>query len=245
MSLNVVILSPVIPIWDHGVFCSSFTKLCVARGFQITILDTLSLFSINSNFYNNSAIAILPVITEKLERHFKEPSVLVGFSMGGMLVQILAARLPNVQAVLAVNAPGYPDKLLQRRLGYVLNFLKNKDLSGALETLNAFMNSNPRGVMKKRALLKIPDTQKSVAIERMSRGFKFLLGMDARNEIIKYTGKFLALVGEKSQLATIDNQTRSYCINHEYKIISGAGTRLWDDNPVMTNAIIDKWLSEL
>ncbi|WP_019220203.1 alpha/beta fold hydrolase [Bartonella florencae] len=243
MSLRVVILSPVMPIWDHGVFCSPFIKLCLAKRCQITLLDTLSLFPSNSAFCNNCAIDTLPFLTEKLEKFFKEPSVLVGFSMAGTLVQILSVRLANVQAVLAVNAPGYPDKPLQRRLGYILHFLKNKDLSGALETLNAFMH--PRGVMKKRALLEISDAQKSMAIERMTRGFEFLLAMDARDEINKYTGKFLALIGERSQLATVDNQTRSNCINHEYKVVSDAGTRLWDDNPVMTNAIVDEWMSGL
>ncbi|UNE54864.1 alpha/beta fold hydrolase [Bartonella machadoae] len=243
MNLRVVILSPVMPIWDDGVFCSSFTKLCLAKGFQITLCDTMSLFPRDSSFCNNSALEILSFITEKLERHFKEPSVLVGFSMAGTLVQILAARLSNVRAVLAVNAPGYPDTLLQRRIGHILNFLKNKDLSGALEALNAFMHS--RGVIKKRALLEVPTDKKNIAIERMQKGFQLLLEMDARDEIIKYTGKFLALIGEKSQLATVDNQTRSHCVNHEYKIVANAGTRLWDDNPVMTNRILSEWMCEL
>lgn len=243
MSFRVVILSPVMPIWDHGVFCASFTKLCLEKGCQITLLDTLSLFPRNSPVCKKTSVEILSFISEKLENHFTEPSVLVGFSMAGMLVQILAARLPNVCAVLAVNAPGYPDKPLQRRLGCILDFLKNQDLSGALEALNILMH--PCGVVKKRVLREIPDTQKDTAIERMTRGFQFLLEMDARNEIIKYTGKFLALIGEKSQLATIDNQTRSHCIHHEYKVIPDAGTRLWDDNPVMTNAIIDEWMNGL
>ncbi|UJM34164.1 alpha/beta hydrolase [Bartonella henselae] len=243
MSLHIIILSPVMPIWDRGVFCSSFTKLCLARGFHITLLDTLSLFLSHSAFCNNSTVEILPFITEKLKKYFKEPSVLVGFSMAGMLVQILAARLPNVQAVLAVNAPGYPDKPLKRQIGCILTFLKNKDLSGALEILNSFMC--PRGGREKRVLWEIPDEQKSVAIERMTRGFTFLLGGDARDEIIKYTGKFLALIGEKSQLATLANQTKSQCLNHEYQVISGAGTRLWDDNPAMTNAIVHKWIDAL
>ncbi|GAA4665612.1 alpha/beta hydrolase [Bartonella pachyuromydis] len=243
MSLRIVILSPVMPIWDHGVFCSSFTKLCSEKGYQITLLDTLSLFPSNSLICKHSSVEILSFIREKLESSFREPSVLVGFSMAGMLVQILAARLPNVRAVLAVNAPGYPDELLQQRLGYVLNFLKNQDLSRALEALNILMH--PSGGVKKRVPREIPDTQKDIAIERMTRGFHFLLEMDARNEIIKYTGKFLALIGEKSQLATIDNQTRSYCIYHEYRVIPDAGTRLWDDNPVMTNAIIEQWMNGL
>ncbi|WP_026088279.1 alpha/beta fold hydrolase [Bartonella rattaustraliani] len=243
MSLRIVILSPVMPSWDHGVFCSSFTKLCSEKGFQITVLDTMSLFPSYSFFGHNTAVEALPFIVEKLEKHLKESSVLVGFSMAGMLVQILAARLLNVRAVLAVNAPGYPDKPLQQRLGHILHLLKNKDLSGALEALNVFMC--PPGAVNKRILSKVPEVQKKAAIERMTKGFQFLLEMDARNEIIKYTGKFLALVGEKSQLATIDNQTRSCSKKHEYKIISGAGTRLWDDNPVMTNAIIEEWIDRL
>ncbi|WP_019222035.1 alpha/beta fold hydrolase [Bartonella senegalensis] len=243
MSLHIIILSPVMPIWDRGAFCSSFTELCLARGFQITLLDTLSLFPSHSAFCHNSTGEILPFITEKLKKSFKEPSVLVGFSMAGMLVQILAARLPNVRAVLAVNAPGYPDKPLQRQIGYILTFLKEGDLSGALERLNSVICS--RGGRKKRVLWQISDEQRSMAIERMIRGFTLLLGMDARGEIIKYTGKFLALIGERSQLATIANQTRSQCLNHEYKIISDAGTRLWDENPAMTNAIVNQWIDTL
>ncbi|WP_330168008.1 alpha/beta hydrolase [Bartonella grahamii] len=243
MSLPIIILSPVMPIWDGGVFCSPLTKLCLSKGFPVTLLDTLSLFPKSSHFLNHSAVEILSFMAEKLKSYFKEPAVLVGFSMAGMLVQILAARLPNVQAVLSVNAPGYPDVILQRRLGDILVYLENNDLSRALEILNGFMH--PSGIMKKRVLLEIPDEQKNTAIERMTRGFKLLLAMDARDEIIKYTGKFLALVGEKSQLATVDNQTRSRCANHEYRIISGAGTRLWEDNPVMTNAVINEWMEGL
>ncbi|MDD9334036.1 MAG: alpha/beta hydrolase, partial [Bartonella sp.] len=67
MSLCVVILSPVMSIWDHSVFCSSFTKLSFAKGFQITLFNTLSLFPSNSTFSNNSVIEILLFITEKLE----------------------------------------------------------------------------------------------------------------------------------------------------------------------------------
>ncbi|CAK02166.1 hypothetical protein BM1374166_01784 [Bartonella tribocorum] len=243
LRLPVVILSPVMPIWDGGAFCSPLTKLCATKGFQVTLLDTLSLFPKSAHFLNHSAGETLYFIKEKLEKYFKEPAVLVGFSMAGMLVQILAARLPNVQAVLAVNAPGYPDKLLQRRLGDILIHLENNDLLGALETLNGFMH--PSGVVKKRIALEISQDQKSIAIERMTRGFQLLLALDARDEIVKYTGKFLALVGEKSQLATVDNQTKSQCVNHEYRIISGAGTRLWDDNPVMTNAILSEWMERL
>ncbi|MET3560759.1 MULTISPECIES: alpha/beta hydrolase [Bartonella] len=237
MNFHSVILAPVMPVWDKGTFCSSLKNLFLERGFRVTLLDTLSLFS------SNSTIEVIPSLIAELKDRFREPFILVGFAMAGTLVQMLAAKLPNAQAVLAVNAPGYPDKLLQQRLGYLLTLLESGDLSGALEILDAFVQ--PIGAIKKRTLLKISDEQKSMAIERMTRGFKLLLEMDARDEIIKYTGKFLALVGEKSQLATVENQTRSHCMNHEYKIISGAGMRLWEDNPTMTDAIIDEWIDEL
>ncbi|WP_273756182.1 alpha/beta hydrolase [Bartonella sp. MM73XJBT] len=237
MSFHSVILAPVMPVWDKGIFCSPLKNLFLERGFRVTLLDTLSLFS------SNSTSEVIPSLTAELKDRFREPFILVGFAMAGTLVQMLAARLPNVRAVLVVNAPGYPDELLQRRLGYLLTLLKGGDLSSALEILDMFVQ--PIGAIKKRTLLKIPDAQRNMAIERMTRGFQFLLEMDARNEIIKYSGKFLALIGEKSQLATIDNQTRSHCIHHEYKVIPDAGMRLWDDNPVMTNAIIDEWMNGL
>ncbi len=149
--------------------------------------------------------------------------------------------------MLALNAPVYLYKPLQQQLRYVLDSFKKGDLSGALEALNIFDASllHPCGVVKKRALLTFPEVQKDMAIERMTRGFQFPLKMDARNEIIKYARKFLALVGEKSQLATVDNQTSSHYRNHEYKIVSDADTHLWDDNPAMTNTILYKWMNGL
>ncbi|WP_455481459.1 alpha/beta fold hydrolase [Bartonella sp. B12(2025)] len=224
-------------LWDEGAFCSPFQKLCLEKGFHVTPLDILSLFS------SGSATEVIPLITEKLKSRFREPLLLVGFSTGGTLVQILAAGLPNIQAVLAVSAPGYPDLLLQQRFKHVLTLLDDGDLSGALETLYAFLQ--PMGETARKVYIKIPDEQKSTALERMQRGFRFLLEMDARSEIVKYAGKFLCLVGEKSQLATIDNQTQSHRLNHEYKIISGAGTRLWDDNPAMMHAIVNEWIDRL
>ncbi|WP_407965770.1 hypothetical protein [Bartonella sp. C271] len=163
--------------------------------------------------------------------------------MAGTLVQMLAAQLPNIQAVLAVSAPGYPDALLQKRLGYILTVLEDGDLSKALEILDALVQ--PVGSIKKRIQIEIPAHQKDIAIERMKRGFRLLLEMDARHEIVKYGGKFLSLVGEKSQLATIDNQTRSYNLNHEYKIIPGAGMRPWDDNFFVTHTIVNQWINKL
>ncbi|WP_336294186.1 alpha/beta hydrolase [Bartonella sp. CB169] len=238
MNPHIVIFSPVMPVWDKGAFCSPLTKLFLEKEFHVTLIDTLSLFSGSS-----AAIEVLPIITEKLKDRFQGPLLLVGFSMAGTLVQILAARLPDIQAVLAVNAPGYPDAFLQQRIKYLLSLLEDGDLSKALETLNILIQ--PLGEIKKRVRAKIPSKKKNMAIERMQRGFRLLLDMDARSEIVKYGGKFLALVGEKSQFATVNNQTQSYRLNHEYKIISSAGTRLWDDNPSMTYAIVNEWIDKL
>ncbi|WP_455477516.1 hypothetical protein [Bartonella sp. B41] len=79
----------------------------------------------------------------------------------------------------------------------------------------------------------------------MQRGFKLFLDMDVRNEIVKYDGKFLALVGEKSQLATIDNKTQSHRINHEYKIISNAGMCPLNDNFFVIYEIVNEWINRL
>ncbi|WP_455475040.1 alpha/beta hydrolase [Bartonella sp. B30(2025)] len=224
-------------LWDNGAFCTPFQKLCMEKGFHVTPLDILSLFS------SGSATEVIPLITEKLKNRFQEPLLLVGFSTGGTLAQILAARLPNIRAVLAVSAPGYPDLLLQQRLKSVLSLLDDGDILGALEILYAFVQ--PIGEAVKKIQIKIPDDKKNTALKRMQRGFRFLLEMDARSEIVKYTGKFLSLVGEKSQLATIDNQAQSHHLNHEYKIIPNAGMFPWRDNPIATHEIVNEWISKI
>ncbi|MEL6088793.1 alpha/beta hydrolase [Bartonella schoenbuchensis] len=237
MNLQIVILAPAMPVWDEGAFCLPLKELCLEKGFQVTVLDTLSLFS------SHSAIEVIPFLATKLTNSFQGPLVLVGFSMAGTLVQMLAVRLLNVQAVLSISAPGYPDTLLQQKLRYLLTLLEDGNLSEALEELDYFVQ--PVGAIKKRTLMEVSDDQKNIAIERMQRGFRLLLDMDARSEIIKYGGKFLSLVGEKSQLATVDNQTQSHNLNHEYKIIPSAGIRLWKDNFAMTHAIVNKWIDGL
>ncbi len=237
MNPHVIVFSPVMPVWDEGAFCSPLQKLFLEKGFHVTSLDTVSLFS------GSSVAEAIPLIIEKIKSRFQGPLVLVGFSMAGTLVQILAARLPDIRAVLAVSAPSYPDAFLRRRLEHLLTLLKNGDLSGALEALNILVQ--PLGKTEKIIQRKIPDEQKNMAIERMQRGFRLLLKMDARSEIIKYAGRFLALVGEKSQLATINNQIQSHCLNHEYKVIFGAGMLPWNDNPVMMYAIIHEWINRI
>ncbi|WP_348602896.1 hypothetical protein [Bartonella tribocorum] len=148
MSFQSVVLAPVMPIGDKGSFCSPLKNLFLARGFKVALLDTLSLFS------SNATIEVIPSLTAKFKENFgerfQEPFVLVGFAMAGTLVQILAAKLPNVRAVLSVNDPGYPDALLQKRLGYLLTLLEKDDLSAALETLDSFVQ--PIGAIEKRVL---------------------------------------------------------------------------------------------
>lgn len=79
----------------------------------------------------------------------------------------------------------------------------------------------------------------------MLRGFSLLLKLDARPTIAQYHGKYLGIVGEKSQLATRSNQTHSGNPKHRYERIPGAGMRPWNDNASAINLLVNEWVEEL
>ncbi|WP_237387886.1 hypothetical protein [Xenorhabdus sp. Sc-CR9] len=229
-----VILAPVMPLWDHGDFCTPLFSLLQKMGYQVSIIDTLAL--INSIEPEHA----INTIESELNRRFTQPYLLVGFAMSGTLVQLLAPRLKKLMGVISISGPGYTDSLLANKLKQLIDLLNKNQLDEAISLLYDFVV--PEDGMPHAQIPSIPDHLRSTARKRMLTGFSLLLQLDARTTLCKYKGKFLSIIGGCSQLATVSNQVVRTHPTHCFIIVEGAGMRLWEDNPVFTNNIINNWL---
>lgn len=235
--MDVVIMAPVMPIWDDGMFCKPLLSLLSNKGFKVSLVDTLSLI------HSADPKETIESVHHELIARAGSPFLLVGFAMAGTLVQILSPRMDCLTGVISISAPGFADYLLNERVGYLVSLLSKGYLDEAVEALNQFVV--PKGQTSLHAVNTIPESQRKVAIERMLRGFSLLRRLDARPAMAKFSGKYLGIVGEKSQLATWGNQTHSGNPNHRYERIPGAGMRPWNDNASAINLLVNEWIEEL
>lgn len=235
--MSAVILAPVMPLWDEGLFCESLKILLKEKGYSVTVIDTLTLIQ------DTSPERAVESLCQALNTRFKSPYLLVGFAMAGTLVQLLAPHLNTLSGVISVSAPGFADRNLIKRLGLLISLLEKGDLEYAMDALHQFVM--PEGQSASKADFTLPDAEKVSAIQRMLTGFGLLLNMDARRAIADYRGKYLAIVGEKSQLASWDNQTHSAQPTHLYRCIPKAGMRPWNDNPEAVDALLNEWVETL
>ncbi|EJF2532036.1 hypothetical protein M8D79_001376 [Salmonella enterica] len=232
-----VILAPVMPVWDEGQFCAPLVMLLVAKGYHVTVIDTLTLIQ------DASPERAVEALCQALNARFQSPYLLVGFAMAGTLVQLLAPHLHGLSGVMSVSAPGFADEQLNRRLGELVSLLEKGEVEHAVDVLHQFVV--PEGQAAQEGRFTLLDAAKASAIQRMLTGFALLLNMDARAAIARYNGKYLAIVGDKSQLASWENQTHSTQPTHLYRRIPKAGMRPWNDNPAAMNALLNEWVDTL
>lgn len=235
--MDVVIMAPVMPLWDDGMFCKPLLSLLTNKGFKVSLVDTLSLI------HSDDPQETIDSVHDELIARAGSPFLLVGFAMAGTLVQMLSPRMNCLTGVISISAPGFTDYLLNERIDYLVSLLNRGYLDEALEALNQFVV--PEGQTSLHAVDTIPESQRKVATERMLRGFSLLRRLDARPAMAKFRGKYLGIVGEKSQLATWSNQTHSGNPNHRYERIPGAGMRPWNDNASAINLLVNEWIEEL
>ncbi|MDE9430251.1 hypothetical protein [Xenorhabdus bovienii] len=233
-NLEAVILAPVMALWDHGDFCAPLLSLLQKMGYRVSIIDTLSL--INSVDPNDAIHAI----ESELNQRFDQLYLLVGFAMSGTLVQLLAPRLKNLTGVISVSGPGYADALLTNRLEQLITLLNKNQLNEAISVLHDFVI--PEGGTPLPLMPAIADHLIGTARRRLLVGFSLLLQLDARTILCNYKGKFLSIVGGRSQLATACNQVVSANPTHCFVVVEGAGMRLWEDKSAFIDDVINDWL---
>lgn len=82
------------------------------RGFAVLRFDFTGLGASDGEFANtnfSSNVDDLVAAADWLKNNYQAPALLVGHSLGGAAVLAAAARLPEVQAVATIGAPGDPE----------------------------------------------------------------------------------------------------------------------------------------
>lgn len=236
-----VVLGPVSPAFDDGAFCDVLSDALVERGFGVVVVDTPSL--VGSLACKRGAAGVVEGLAQQLPVPTSDIAMLAGYALGGTLAVKLCGYLPEVPRVLSLSGPGFTDVPLRRGITPLMHALQAGLLEKSLELLAesvAPLGHAPSA--QHRDTLRLDSEQAQLAMQRMLAGFGLLLELDARADAERYTGKILAIVGERSQLATVANQAFAPGPHRRIVSVPGAGMRVLRDAPDFTIRAVEDWL---
>lgn len=230
-----VILAPVMPVWDCGQFCEPLISLLTRRGFDVTVIDTLSIITTSDLVFSLQQLKVaLSDITNG--RSF----LICGVALGGALAQKLSCELPNIDGVISISGPTYPNPDLDGKLSALVDSLEAKNLDVAMNQLYDWLP--PKNSYELRAP-RINEDAFIDATNRMKSGFSILKQIDARESIKAFKGKTLLIVGELSQMVSKKNLLENYqSPTYTASIIKNAGMRPWQDNEKQSYQTVENWL---
>lgn len=194
--LQAAVLSPVLPAWDEGRFFEPLVRPLVDAGYRVTIYDTLSMLSEESEG--------IDAFAARWSAHLAASGpfdLLAGGALGGAVVQAMlgAPWVADVPRILLISAPNLADETLDTRLGALAELGRRGDVAHALARLDSLVAPEGAPVAHASAA---PAAHGSRATEaaRLARGFALLLGIDVRAAVDRYAGRLLNVYGERSQL---------------------------------------------
>ncbi len=223
------------PVWDCGQFCEPLISLLTRRGFDVTVIDTLSITTTPDLGVSLQQLkGALSFITNG------RPFLIGGVALGGALAQKLSCELPNIDRVISISGPTFPNQELDTKLSTLVDSLEAKNLDVAMNQLYDWLP--PKNSYEQRAP-RIDKNAFSDAINRMKAGFSILRQIDARESIKEFKGKTLLMVGELSQMVSKENLLENYhSPTYTASIIRNAGMRPWQDNEKLSYKTVENWL---
>lgn len=231
-----IILYPISPEWDKGVFCKSLTEELVTADYSVTVLDTLSLAK------SCSLSEDTRLLSKFIARHVGTPDLACGFAFGGTLIQMMAdSHLADCARILTISSPSFADGPLKKEINTIISLLKKNYVDSALEILHETIKAKPVDIHH------LSKEKKHQIAQRLLNGFEKILQCDARNELDRYKGHRLALIGEFSTLATKENVYTPEGAPfgfHKKVLVPQANMRVLTDNPEFSFCVIKRWLEE-
>lgn len=191
-----VVMAPMMAEWDDGAFCAPLTLLLLARGYRVSIYDTMSVADECSSLPQAAARW-----AEILTARHPHIDLAVGQAYGGALIQyLLADALVACPRVLGISAPTYCDDVLRANLCEVLDELLCAGPEAALQMLECKVLPYSRLDRPMR-----PQSAPPMTVSRLYSGLTHLGYADARAQVTDYPGNVLWLYGEESRLIRGDN----------------------------------------
>ncbi|TNL09708.1 hypothetical protein CYD30_12780 [Kosakonia cowanii] len=133
---KILIMSPVMPEWDNGIFFQPLTNYFLGQGYSILIIDTLSLPLEENETINR----FCQRWANELKR-FGPFEIVGGGALGGVVAQLLATYLPQekLATLLLISAPNIIDSVLCERLRTMARLARAGDFNQAMHLLNYFI----------------------------------------------------------------------------------------------------------
>jgi pimeloyl-ACP methyl ester carboxylesterase len=239
---NVVILGPVNPVWHGSDFCRPLLELLLSRRKTVFVVDSLHLLS-----EERDAAAIdssLRNLADFIRNQLPHPELIAGYALGGSLAMRLTEYLPEVPRVLSLSGPGFIDPPLRRHLSALLQHLDAGDLQACLHLLARLVA--PAGSIPEAAHQDSISAQHlQQGLSRMRKGFRFLLELDARPALKAFAGRVLCMLGQLSQLATMENlATQGASDARQVTQVPRAGMRVMLDNREFTLSNLSEWMEK-
>lgn len=237
---NVLVLGPVNPVWQGGDFCQPLLELLAARRQRAIVLDAIAFIGDGRDGAEACVDRLLSFIGSRLP----PIDMIAGYALGGTLALKLAPQLPDCARVLCLSGPGHIDPPLRGKLQALIDLLGKGDLDGCLAALSAMVapaGQAPGAGHRDR----IARDEALAGCGRMIKGFSTLLELDARPGLAGYRGQVLCMLGQHSQLASIDNLAIAPAAagsRQRVALVPGAGMRILVDNPEFSVSTINEWL---
>ncbi|KIN15803.1 alpha/beta fold hydrolase [Halomonas sp. KHS3] len=232
-----VVMAPVMPTWDQGLFFQPMINLLVQAGFSVITFDTLSLLP-----QENESLDQFSDRWQKVLLPLGSIDLLAGVALGGAVVQSLLNKSlrPQVAMALLISSPARADDVLNTRLGHLADLAAKGDLLEALQLLDRLVQ--PANQIVAPPPLFIEDQTVKLQAERLHRGFRLLCNLDLKGALDAYSAPLLSIYGEVSQLVRKVNIQINEHKNQYLLEIPNGGMRPLIDAPQMVISAVNNHL---
>lgn len=219
---KILVMSPVMPVWDHGAFFAPLSDYFQSRGYSLLIVDSLSL-----PIQTDEKIIGLAQRWKTVLAEHAPFDLIAGGALGGALAQLLALEWPDTPLLL-ISAPSRSTPALERSLSRMIELAQSGDLLQAEKRLAWCVL--PESTQPEPALRAITVNGEALSRLRLVTGFTYLLGLDIQTQTDSHSGPLLNLIGERSRLVRAENFPLTPHPERQTKLIPAGGMRPLNDN---------------
>lgn len=230
---HAAVFSPVLPQWDEGRFCTQIIGWLRAAGYQVTVLDTLCLL-------DPWVIGVRDLAARwavELDQ-FGPIDLLVGNALGGAVAQALLEIVSPLDGALLISSPTTVDGVLEQRLGAIAALAEQGDVPAAIALLRRRVSSEGTVDVSSRR----GESTGAAAGYRLARGMRLLMGLDLVEDVLRFSGPLMHVVGAKSQLVTRAHVAGA--AHHQIVTVEGAGMRPHVMYPALVGDIVRLFLRQ-
>ncbi|MEV7211413.1 MULTISPECIES: hypothetical protein [unclassified Streptomyces] len=233
-SAHALVFAPVTPRWDNGAFFTPVTRVLVAAGLRVTVVDTLAAWDEETATLDSFAARWRTLLPD-----FGRVDLLCGNALGGALAQVLLPDIAPNAAALLVSGPARSDALLDARLTEIADLAAGGRSDAALALLHRRVQ--PHG-HRPDPIGDGPAPHDPGAGRRLAAGLRMLRGIDVSDAVRDHRGPLLQIVGSHSQLVT--QRHTAAAAHHRVAVIEGAGMRPHFERTAEVSALVGDFLRQ-